>query len=272
MGRNKIKIIVWKLRNKLLGIPNVKISEMPDYSQGTIELIVILHCFHALSSYYALDALQRLPEIEHIILTSEDSLLLSQMSSRATNMRTIRKVTTLLTGKGEKDTSAFVSTLTKLEIAESGIYLKLHGKSCQTAARQRWAFRCIDETIPKNPDCMKILGFLSQQTKPSAVVPLSSVAGIETNFKFLRSLRKISGITFREGLRNIYPAGSMFWANGTFLNGFKRSFEMWNTEQLRCDHRSPEIIERLLFTDFDEQNSITVYQAEYGLPLHTLNK
>jgi hypothetical protein len=272
MGGHRIKEMVWNTRNHFLEIPNLRLSELPDGSQEPVKLIVVLHCFHELSSYHALEALERLSGVDHLLVTGEDPVLLSQIYKTASALSSVDKVTMSLTERETKDTNAFISTLNELEISDSTVLLKLHGKSCKTFARKRWAFRCIDETVPSPMDCQKILGYLSQQSRPSAVVPLSSVAGIETNFKFLQSLKNIAGIKFRAQFKYVYPAGSMFWANGLFIQSFKRSVVIWDNDRIRGHHRSPELIERLLFADFDEKKSVTVYQSEYDFPLYTLSK
>ena len=272
MGGHRIKEMVWNARNHFLEIPNLRLSELPDCSQEPAKLIVVLHCFHEISSYYALDALERLSRVDHLLVTGEDPTLLSQIYKAASALSCVDNVTMRLTERETKDTNAFVSTLKELKTTDSTILLKLHGKSCKTFAQKRWAFRCIDETVPSSTDCQKILGYLSLQSKPSAAIPLSSVAGIETNFRFLQSMKKIAGIKLREQVKYIYPAGSMFWANGLFIQSFKRSFVIWDNDRIRGHHRAPELIERLLFADFDEKKSVTVYQSEYDFPLYTLSK
>lgn len=245
-------------RRNLRTISDDKIDQC---NQSQAPIGVHLHAFYEESSKLAVERLSLLPPINELIITGENNKLNENLRQHALKSNGVKNVKLIQTANGVKDTEIFIQMVSNSAFDNSHVILKIHGKSMKDHASAQWAKRCIEDTIPSSDECERIIRQLQYCAEPAVAVPRTAVAGIETNVKFVTKIKRTNGKNLLSVGNSIYPAGSMFWANGSYLKHMRTTIADWNPEYLSGQTRKAEIIERLLFDGIVPNQSLFTYHS-----------
>jgi hypothetical protein len=256
------------VKRSLRGIDNAR-RDFRTISEAKVDLChkgqtrigVHLHAFYEESSKLAVERLSFLPPINELIITGEDVQLNEDLHQQALKINSIKNVKLIQTAHGVKDTEIFIQMVSNSAFDNSHVILKIHGKSMKDHARAQWARRCIEEIVPNSEECESIIRQLNSCVEPAVAIPKTAVAGFETNAKFLTKLKRTNGRNLLSVGNSIYPAGSMFWANGSYFEHMRLTIADWNPEYLSGQTRKAEIIERLLFDGIVLNQSLFTYPS-----------
>jgi hypothetical protein len=265
MVLSDVKRTIRNIDNSRRKFRSVYETQMDQCNHGEIPISVHLHAFYEESSKLAIERLSLLPPINELIITGENNQLNEELLQHALNSNSIKNVKLIQTAKGVKDTEIFIQMVSNAAFDTPHVILKIHGKSMKDHASAQWAKRCIEETIPSPGECERIIRQMQYCVEPAVAVPRTAVAGIETNVKFVTKIKRTNGKNLLSVGNSIYPAGSMFWANGNYLKHMRTTIADWNPEYLSGQTRKAEIIERLLF------DGIVLNQSLFTYPCQTQN-
>lgn len=232
------------------------------HNHQNLTIFVHLHVFYEQSSHLSLERLKLLPTIHELFITGENRHLNESIYRQAIKASNIKKISVSETAKGMKDTEVFINIIINTIFDDSVVLLKIHGKSVKDAESAKWARRCVEETIPNSETCKSIVENLHQCALPAVAVPISTIAGIETSARFVKRIMQITGNKFSSIGNSVYPAGSMFWANGQYLKHLQNAVHSWNLECMSSQNQNAETLERLLFSGLSSDQSVFVFEPQ----------
>lgn len=165
-----------------------------------------------------------------------------------------------------KDTEVFIQIINEAVFSKTSVFLKIHSKSMKNKRSAMWAEHCVKETVPSSDECRQIIQQLENCARPAVAVPRSSIAGFETNAKFLSKIKKTTGKNVLQISNLIYPAGAMFWGNNQYLEHLRLMLDGWDNRYLLKENRRAEVIERLLFEGLNPNESIFTFREQWTSP------